>query len=205
MLGSAKSRHAKPSQRILPATAQRAVGRTATAPRQSSIVRVPGTSDRSVASAAATLDDAKRKLHEAPKATMRFLQFVRAYIRGFAAGAGTFLLLSELASGHFNIAAALGTHAFMIIAAPFYALMLAPAIFGFYSSTAILPIRQEYRIYAMCGVIGMLMIVPELMHVLSSPEPNTGRLVSGSIFLVATMVGAWTFNRAAARLQVREA
>lgn len=205
MLGSAGSRYAKPSERGSPATAQRSMNRTALAPRKSSIVRVPDTSDRIAASAAATLDGAKRKLHAAPKATMRFLQFVRVYIRGFAAGAGTFLLLSELASGHFNIAAALATHAFMIIAAPFYALMLAPAIFAIYSWTAILPVRQELRIYAMCGGIGALMIVPELMRVISSPVPNTGRLISGSIFLVSALVGAWTFNRAAAKRQEREA
>lgn len=186
--------------------AKRSTIGSAVAPRRPAIVRVPDASERLSGSAADMLDGATRKLRAAPKTTMRFLQFVRAYIRGFAAAAGAFLLLSEFASGHFNIVAALGTHLFMIIAAPFFALIIAPAIFTLYDLTAFLPVRHEHRPYALSGGLGLVLVVPTLMRAISTPTASAfSALSSGIIMFVSALFGAWIFSRAAAKLRENQA
>ena len=67
---------------------------------------------------------------------LRFMQFLRAYMKAFAAGFGSFLLLTELALGHTNILAMIGMHLFSVVTAPFYALMMTPAVFAMFRSLA---------------------------------------------------------------------
>ncbi len=153
------------------------------------------------ANAAAALTQAKATLHDAPRTALRFFQFLRAYMRAFAAGFGVFLLGSEMASGHFNVFAALLSHVFAIVAAPFYALMLAPAIYGFYGMTGMLPVRDEHRAYILGTGLGALMLAGIVMK----GDLGSQSAIRGVLFALAVTaagaVAAYTFNRSVSRLR----
>ena len=132
------------------------------------------------------------------------MQFLRAYTRAIAAGFASFLLLTELATGHFNIFAMLGTHLAAIIAAPFYALIFAPAIFGLYRGLAQTGLEPAQRTYALGAGLGVLMLVQRIA---------SGRFMlagddQADLFALATiasgLIAARTFNRAVDRMAVAE-
>lgn len=181
------------------ARSQAALGKTG--PRVSTVVRQPTASQTLASAAAAKADEIKAGIKNAPRATLRFVQFLRAYMKAFAVGFGAYLLLTELAAGHFNIVQAVLTHLFAIVASPFYALMMAPAIFSLYAATANLPIRDESRAYAMVaglGVVVLLAFLPSMRH-------GDASALRGLLYALATIaacaIAARTFNAAVAPLR----
>ena len=169
--------------------------------RRSAVIAQPTATQTLSANAAAALTQAKDTLHNAPRTALRFFQFLRAYMRAFAAGFGVFLLASELASGHFNVFTAFLSHVFAIVAAPFYALMLAPAIYGFYGLTGMLPVRDEHRAYILGTGLGAVMLVNTAMKGdLASQSAFRGILFALAV-TASGVVAAYTFNRAVSRLR----
>ncbi|MBL8881533.1 MAG: hypothetical protein JNL45_00620 [Hyphomicrobium sp.] len=169
--------------------------------RRSAVIAQPTAAQTLSANAAAALTQAKDTLHNAPRTALRFFQFLRAYMRAFAAGFGVFLLASELASGHFNVFTALLSHLFAIVAAPFYALMLAPAIYGFYGLTGMLPVRDEHRAYILGTALGAVMLV----NIAMKGDLASQSAIRGVLFALAVtaagVVAAYTFNRSVSRLR----
>ncbi len=185
-------------------------------PRRSSIIRIgseapskPDARRRKSIDQPATATDAAHRLTAAAFATtqtlvtsgrssgLRFLQFVRAYMKGFAAGLATFWLLTELSGGSFNPVSAIAMHVVAIVVAPFYALMLAPAFFGLYRSTAMVGLTGHARAYLIGGGGGGLLLLQRL----ASGQLIIGGDLRADLFaissLIAGLVGAMTFNRAA--------
>lgn len=142
-----------------------------------------------------------KTLQNAPRATLRFAQFFRAYIRAFAAGFGVFLLVSEISSGHFNPFTMLASHVFAIVAGPFYAVMLAPAIFALYNLTGLLPIRDDARSYALTGGISLIMLTPLVSRISELNQSSLAQLTFGLSFLIAALFAAYRFNGAANTLR----
>lgn len=209
MLSRAASKASNPSQRPL-TRGERALAETAArtaaimnahATRRSAVIAQPTPTQTLSANAAAALTQAKTTLNDAPRTALRFFQFLHAYMRAFAAGFGVFLLASELASGHFNVFTALLSHVFAIIAAPFYALMLAPAIYGFYGLTGMLPVRDEHRAYILGTGLGALMLAGIVMK----GDLGSQSAIRGVLFALAVTaagaVAAYTFNRSVSRLR----
>jgi hypothetical protein len=110
-------------------------------------------------------------------------------------------LLSELASGHFNILKSLATHIVSAVAAPFYALALAPAISGLYLQSALLPIKAELRIYALGGLLGTVFLISTLTRG-SLADPHTQKLALFALVLLASgLLAARTFNAAVKKIK----
>ncbi len=209
MLSRAAPKASNPSQQPL-TRGERALAETAArtaaimnahATRRSAVIAQPTAAQTLSANAAAALTQAKDTLHNAPRTALRFFQFLRAYMRAFAAGFGVFLLASELASGHFNVFTALLSHLFAIVAAPFYALMLAPAIYGFYGLTGMLPVRDEHRAYILGTALGAVMLV----NIAMKGDLASQSAIRGVLFALAVtaagVVAAYTFNRSVSRLR----
>ena len=173
--------------------------------RQSPVVRPAAIIETAQLAGKATLETGARITKSGIKSGLRFMQFLRAYVRAFAAGFGSFLFLSELANGHFNILAILGTHLLSIIAAPFYALILAPTIFGFYRGLAIAGLSPARRTYALGSALGVLLLLSRIR----SGQFLLAGDIKADLFAIATIVSgliaAWTFTRAVDRMALTEA
>lgn len=152
--------------------------------------------------AEAARGSSEKAAKSAIKSGLRFMQFLRAYMKAFAAGFGSFLLLTELAIGHFNILSMIGMHLFSIVAAPFYALMLAPAIFGMFRGLAATGLQPAHRAYVVGMSIGMLMLVLRIF----SGKFILGGEFDADMFAIATTIAggiaAYTFNRAVENIEV---
>jgi hypothetical protein len=118
----------------------------------------------------------------------------------FATGFATYLLLSELLGGHFNILASIGTHLFAIVTAPFYALALAPAIFGLYSLARAVRASEETQIYLLGLMPGALLLLGFAMHPRSIDVKMLGMALA---VIVSGLVAARTFNRSAAKIRAK--
>lgn len=132
---------------------------------------------------------------------LRFMQFLRAYIRAFAAGVGSYLLLSELAAGHFNPLAIIATHLLMFIAAPFYALVLAPTLFAAYRLAAQTQIPAHLRAYIPAMLFGVLLMVQRIGSGQFLLAGNYRADLTAVAALVAGAIAGYTFNREVAKLR----
>lgn len=171
------------------------------APQRSTVVRVPSASEALVGHAAQTLASGRRALREAPDAALRFAQFFKAYLRAISVGLGAYFLLSEIAIGHVNILKSLATHVFSVIAAPFYAVMLAPAIYGIYLQSALLPIAAPLRVYAIGGLVGTLSLVSTLTRGNLFDAGTQKSLVFSLVLLASGLLAARTFNAAVRKIK----
>ncbi len=188
------------SEAVLTAAAQRrAKAETTSKSRPSTAVqRVPRAGETVALAAAEAWNDRAAIAGKAVSSSLRFLEFVRAYMAAFAAGFATYLLLMELSSGHINIFAAIGMHLVAIITAPFYALALSPAIFSLYGLVRAVPAEEETRIYLLGLTPGALVLLGLAMgRHRASPE----MILMALIFIVSGLVAARTFNRSAAKIR----
>ena len=185
---------------VMKEAARRSAQQAANASRRSAIERSFSPSEKVAVAVTQAWDNRADIASNAVSSSLRFIDFLRAYIGAFAAGFGVYLLLTDLLSGHFNIFAILATHVFAIIAAPLYAMMLAPAIFGLYSSTRILPLREDMRVYVLGALPGAFMLLPMVsragVHDLKTFAFATAVIASG-------LVAARTFNRTAAKIRAK--
>jgi len=186
---------------VLAAAAQRRAAAEANfKPRQSAVQRVPRTGETFAVAAAHTWNDRAAIAGKAVSTSLRFIEFTRAYIAAFAAGFATYLLLTELTSGHFNIFASIGSHLFAILTAPFYALALAPAIFGFYSLARSVPASEETRVYLLGLTPGALLLLGLAME---RRFADIGMIRMALVAIASGLIAARAFNRSAAKIRAR--
>ena len=203
-----QNRHPRPSviSARKPGLIERASSRAIRSPlqRQQSVVNAATATEKIQSAGKAALQASAKLTKTGIKSSLRFMQFLRAYTRAIAAGFASFLLLTELANGHFNIFAILGSHLVAIIAAPFYALILSPTIFGLYRGLAQTGLEHAQRTYALGAGLGVLMLVQRIA---------SGRFMlagddQADLFALATiasgLIAARTFNRAVDRMAVAE-
>ncbi|MFA5958203.1 hypothetical protein [Hyphomicrobium sp.] len=174
-------------------------GEAAAAPRQSTVQRIPRADEAIVLAAADAWNDRAAITHKAVSSSLRFIEFVRAYMAAFGAGFATYLLLGDLMSRHFNIVAMIAAH-LSIITAPFYALLLAPAIFSLYSWTRAVPASEATRIYLLGLMPGALLLLGLARNVRSIDPQMIGMALA---VIASGLVAAHTFNRSAAKIRAK--
>ncbi len=182
------------------ADASRRRAEAVAAPRQSTVQRIPRADEAIVLAAADAWNDRAAITHKAVSSSLRFIEFVRAYMAAFGAGFATYLLLGDLMSRHFNIVAMIAAHLFAIITAPFYALLLAPAIFSLYSWTRAVPASEATRIYLLGLTPGALLLLGLARNVRSTDPQMIGMALT---VIVSGLVAAHTFNRSAAKIRAK--
>jgi hypothetical protein len=169
-------------------------------PRRSAVERVPRATEAVATAAVDAWNDRGAIASKAVSSSLRFMEFARAYMAAFGAGFATFMLLTALTSGHLNILAMIGEHLFAIIAAPFYALMLAPAIFALYGWTRAVPATEEIRIYLLGLMPGALLLLGLAMHPRSADLQMIGMALAA---IASGLVAARAFNRSAAKIRAK--
>lgn len=190
---------AKRGEAILQEAARRRA-QTAAMPRRSAVQRNLTAAETIASSATDAWNNRNTVIKDVRTSSLRFMQFLRAYFAAFAAGFAAFLALQELASGHINIFAALATHMLAIVAAPFYALMLAPAVFSLYSMTRLIPADERTRVYILGALPGALILLPSM----TGGHPFK-MLVFDVVILISGLIAAHTFNIAADKMRARQA
>lgn len=139
------------------------------------------------------------------KSGLRFMQFLRAYMKAFAAGFGSYLLFTDLTGGHFNVFAMIGMHLFAIVAAPFYALAMAPTVFAMYRILSAPGLAAEMRAYAVASVLGIVLLIQRIGSgkFLLAGDFRADGLALGT--LLCGVIAGYTFNRAVAQIEARAA
>jgi hypothetical protein len=188
------------------------VGRIANTSSQSASVRrqPPPIEAATIAASAreaskAALTSGERIAKAGLKSGLRFMQFLRAYVGAFASGAGSFLLITELASSHFNIFAIIATHLFAIVAAPFYAVMMSPTVFAIYRGLSALGLSSSQRAYSVGMCLGVILLATRLAAGTALVDGNIKADVFALAMLVAGAIAAYTFNRSVARIEAADA
>jgi hypothetical protein len=172
----------------------------ANASRRSAVQPVPRASEAVALAAVDAWNDRATIASKAVASSLRFIEFVRAYMAAFGVGFATYLLLSALSSGHFNILEMLGAHLFAIVTAPFYALMLAPAVFGLYGWTRVVPASEATRIYLLGLMPGALLLLGLAMRPRSADLQMIGMALTA---MASGLVAARAFNRSAAKIRAK--
>ena len=204
-----QNRHPRPSviSARKPGLIERASSRAIRSPlqRQQSVVNAATATEKIQSAGKAALQASAKLTKTGIKSSLRFMQFLRAYTRAIAAGFASFLLLTELANGHVNILAMLGTHIFAILAAPFYALMLAPAIFSIYRGLASTGLPPNQRTYALGASFGLLLLAQRMTsgQFLQAGDFKADQFAIATI--VSGFIAAYIFNRAVDRIAAAEA
>lgn len=142
---------------------------------------------------------------KATKSGLRFVQFLRAYIHAFVAGAASVMLFSELASGHFNPVMMIATHIYLFIVGPIFALMMSPTIFAFYRLLAISTLSSGLRGYIVGMAPGVLLLVSRVATGTSLIDGKTHADFAAIGMLISGAIAGYTFNRAIERIERHEA